>query len=54
MKKVLFVALVVSLLALAASIARDYLSVDRCLDRGGRWNEASRECEMAQPNGFRR
>jgi hypothetical protein len=48
MKKALVIALVSSLLILFAWIARDYFTVDRCLDQGGRWNEISRECEMAQ------
>jgi len=51
-KKALFIALVISLLVLAARIARDYFPVDRCLDRGGRWNEASHECEFAPANGI--
>ena len=48
MKKALIVALIISLLIAVAWIARDYLTVDRCLDQGGRWNETSHECEMSQ------
>ena len=48
MKKALVIALVISLLFAFAWIARDYFTVDRCLDQGGRWNEISRECEVAQ------
>ena len=48
MKRALVVALIISLLIAAAWIARDYLTVDKCLDQGGRWNGTSRECEMAQ------
>lgn len=48
MKKALVVALVIGLLIAAAWIARDYFTVDKCLDQGGRWNEVSRECEMTR------
>lgn len=48
MKKALVIALVISLLFAFAWIARDYFTVDRCLDQGGRWSEISRECEVAQ------
>ncbi len=28
--------------------ARNFLAVDSCLDRGGRWNEEINECEDAK------
>lgn len=26
--------------------ARSFLEVDKCLDRGGRWNYETKECEL--------
>ena len=42
--------IVIALLALAFSLwlapkAARWLAIDRCLDSGGRWNEALSQCE---------
>ena len=45
MRRLLVLALIVALLALAAGWVRKELAIDRCLDHGGRWNAVRAACE---------
>jgi hypothetical protein len=50
MRRLLFPLLVLSTVVLVALLAwlwsSDYILVDKCLDAGGRWNAATRICEL--------
>jgi hypothetical protein len=40
------IAIVILLLLVAGAMwFRDFLAVDKCLDRGGRWDEETHSCE---------
>jgi hypothetical protein len=44
-KKIGIVCVIVTILLVAAVWLRSFISQDRCLDSGGRWNSAEGTCE---------
>ena len=51
MRKVIIVA-VILVVALLVWVSWDFFRIDRCLDRGGRWNYAKSECEGERSLGL--
>jgi hypothetical protein len=50
LKNALFVAGVIAVVAIVAGLWISHeLTIDSCLDRGGRWNGELRSCEGARP-----
>ncbi len=48
--RVVVVVAVIAIVVLLVVRLERWLAVDRCLDAGGRWNDASRSCDHA-PRG---
>ena len=46
MKRYLILGAGVVLLLAVILLLKDYLTVDKCLDAGGRWNQALKRCEF--------
>lgn len=44
-RKVIWAVLIVASLAILFFYFKRWIDIDRCLDRGGRWNYETRECE---------
>lgn len=50
-RHVLLVLLAILAVFLAGYFFRGWIEVDRCLDRGGRWNDALAACEYVDQAG---
>lgn len=48
-RRILIVVGVVIIAGMVAWWLTRYLTVDSCLDRGGRWNYEKSDCEFAEP-----
>jgi hypothetical protein len=49
LRHLVWIVLILTVLFLAWPRAARFLAVDRCLDNGGRWDDASDSCEYARP-----